>query len=131
MDWQRYRWWAVAALRESDSSAIRSMSEAAVEFVASSNVKIEVGRIVFELGAAFKGDFNKEERRVFGVGVSQKECAAIAKCISKHNTSCSDARTAIECWLVVGRRAAVAKDIRHVIAKLLWADRAAWCNACK
>lgn len=33
---------------------------------------------------------------------------------------------AIECFLIIARRLKVVKDIRNLIAKLLWTDRALW-----
>lgn len=42
-------------------------------------------------------------------------------------TGCKGAKAAIHTWLLIGRRFGVTRDIRRLIAQLLWKARAAYC----
>lgn len=84
------------------------------------------GRIVFEVGAACKGHLDMFNGTAFGFLMELEGLVAMQRCVEQHDSFCSDAETAIECWIGVGRRLNVAKDIRLVIARMLWTQRAEW-----
>jgi hypothetical protein len=77
-------------------------------------------RVVFELGAALKMPID-----MFPMHYSGEELWA-SRYIDRYEKWCEEARSAIWCWLVVGKRWGVAKDIRLLIATLLWEERAEW-----
>jgi hypothetical protein len=52
----------------------------------------------------------------------------------KHAIRCHEfvsglSRDAIQCWLMIGRRLGVVRDIRILIAKRLWAAKVEWVMA--
>jgi hypothetical protein len=83
-----------------------------------------MGRIVFELGAAFKGYIDPIQKTVFRDTFKRKEIRAAQNCVELHDKWCEQAREGIRCWLVVGRRRRDVKDIRQMIARMLWEQRA-------
>jgi TPR repeat protein len=82
-------------------------------------------RIQFEVGAANRRVF--KNGWTFGPGNSTElQREAYRDALAKYRRCCDAAKAAVECWLVVGRRLRVAKDIRGVIGKLLWEQRWEW-----
>ncbi len=82
------------------------------------------GRIAFEIGAALatveKG----------GQKSSQKanQAKEVVQLILLFDQSCNQARRAVIWWMCYARKEGVAKDIRVLIADLIWDERAAWCE---
>lgn len=46
-----------------------------------------------------------------------------------HKTWTDEATAAIETWLVIGRRMGVVRDIRVVVARMIWASLDSWFGA--
>ncbi len=78
------------------------------------------GRIVFEIGAAFANLTNWWEE------FDEKGAKACERAIELHEKWCGQAKRGIWCWMWLSRTFAVPKDIRVLIAGLLWEQRAAW-----
>ncbi len=79
------------------------------------------GRALFEIGRAFSFSpkweceaWNDEQR------------IAARRVIELYSKWTNDARRAVGCWLWLSRHLGVARDIRLLIADLVWDDRAAW-----
>ncbi len=123
-EWQRYRWWGRSAAR--DCSGVHSML-----FQASSEqmLLLEEGkgsvRAVFEIGAALKPHLDLANARAFGkpLGVCKQ---SVQLCVELHDKWCAEAKKAISCWTVVATRLGVVKDVRLLIAQMLWDDGGAW-----
>ncbi len=91
-----------------------------------------------ELGSARAGACSSWARFSEGVDESEWKDAcwfvrdedatseAVIRCIALYDECCAAALAGVLSWLAVGRRLKVVKDIRQVIAKLLWAEKAAW-----
>jgi hypothetical protein len=124
-DWQRYRWWGLAAARR-HNGAITRLLLAAVEQLRLWQEGSRSGRIVFELGVAFKGRIDAATKTTFGSKCSDEKLQAAQRCVELHEEWIALTKGAIECWLAIARRLKVVKDIRLVVAKLLWAERADW-----
>jgi hypothetical protein len=120
-DWQRYRFWGSAAARGNWGSVAALISKAAKQLRLYNEGGS--GRIVFELGAAYRGHTDKE--RVFSV-VNLDDAVVAQRCVNLHEQWTALAKAAVECWLMTGRRFGVAKDIRLLIARSLWRERADW-----
>ncbi len=75
------------------------------------------GRIVFELGSALA---------VWEDDHEAKSIAACQRALQLYRQWCEDARRAVFCWLWLARNMSVAKDIRIVIADLIWSEKVAW-----
>ncbi len=123
-DWQRYRWWGLVAA-QGDEEATVSMLDAATEHLRLFDNGSNSGRVVFELGAAFKGHVDVPFQCVFG-SHALPDLQEALRCIELHDKGIALAKAAIETWIAVGRRQKVAKDMRTKIARLLWAERADW-----
>ncbi len=79
------------------------------------------GRRVFEIGAAFANSDSWKRRCR-----SQQMVAAGEVAIFMYHQWCAEAKSAVLCWIWLARQEKVAKDIRAVIADLIWEERAAW-----
>jgi len=109
------------------------------------------GRIVFEIGAGllrhddvrFRDAMDWHDQSVFdglelaGRGDEMpflamnrpRAMAAVRSCIALHDRFCDKARAAIRCWIWVAQQLKgpkVIKDMRVLVAKKLWSERAAW-----
>ncbi len=125
-DRERYQLWGRAAARGNlaaicDLQMAASLQEVICGVLGGREV------IEFELGAALKGRFNAERKEAFGASIDDEKLAAIQRCVELYDTWCAAAKTAIECWIAVGRRLEVVRDIRVLIARRLWEERSAWC----
>jgi hypothetical protein len=61
-----------------------------------------------------------------GCTLSDGEFDHFAAVIALHTVMLCQARAAIDCWSVVGRRCVVAKDVRVLIAKMAWEEPWRW-----
>ncbi len=75
------------------------------------------GRIVFEIGLAHSTD--KREPVEYG----QRDAR---RALLLFRQWCNEAKQSVLCWLWAGKLLGVSKDIRLLIANLLWEDRAVW-----
>ncbi len=75
------------------------------------------GRIMYDIGTFFAGceDIMTEAERV-----------AFERAIALHTRCNEEAKRAVLCWLWLARKKKVIKDIRRLIADLIWDERAAW-----
>jgi hypothetical protein len=79
------------------------------------------GQIVFEIGSAL-ADI-PEWRQTSG---SKTNVSVGNKCVQFFQECCGEAKRTILCWLWLARSEGIAKDVRLLIADLVWEDRAAW-----
>ncbi len=80
------------------------------------------GRVVLEMGAAFAAK-KSWHRHVLNAYIF---CNTALELYNKWR---AQARTAVLCWLWLARQKGVAKDIRVLIADVIWDDRAAWSDS--
>jgi hypothetical protein len=117
-DWRRYHWWGLA-LRRGSPWAVGMLIQAAAEHVDSGSAS---GRILFEIGGGLRHAVNRPA--FMGNGVESS--AQSMKCVELYSWCGERARDAVECWLVVGRRLRASRDVRGLIARIVWEERAAW-----
>ncbi len=79
------------------------------------------GRIMFEFGEAFAG-IGKWRYD----GYDTEKIAAGMRAVKLYEQWCAEAKRAVLCWISLARDLVVAKDIRLMIADLIWDQRAAW-----
>ncbi len=85
------------------------------------------GRIVFEFGEAFHGRIEAKKQRLSGVAASRAAVEAAQKAVQLRDEWCGKAKRAVLCWLWIAKRERKAsRDVRRVIAGLIWQQRAAW-----
>ena len=113
-----------AAAAGSTNAALLLIEETQRRFADYARVLPASAQCVFELGAAYRGHI--VGKKLFGVPVVPDKLAQAARAVALHAEWCEQARCATEAWLWVARKKGVVKDIRGSIAKLLWAQRAAW-----
>jgi hypothetical protein len=107
-DWRRYNHMGRSAARGGVGGYI-SLLRAALER--------RDRRVQFEIGAAHQRVLASHWE--FGGNPLCEQRVAFRVALERHNKCHVAAKAAIECWLVVGRRLRVVKDIRRVIAKML------------
>jgi TPR repeat protein len=129
-DWQRYRWWSKSAAR-GEQLAMACLRNAAVQQVKLLEDGRASMRVVFDLGAAFKRLADVANGKVIAKRVSAEQLSATKRCIELHELCQKNAKAAIEGWIGVARRLKVVKDVRVVIARMLWTESWCWCIAAK
>lgn len=123
--WQRYHWFGRAAARgygPAITVLCREMPKWAKQF----DEEGVSGRIMFELGLALKGHVDEAAGTLFLCDVAKDAIQGAATCVLLYDRWCAAARAAAECWIAVARRLAVVRDIRLLIARLVWAQRVEW-----
>jgi hypothetical protein len=124
-NWERYHWWGLSAA-QGNLVAIESLAEAAVGQLRDWEHGIASGRVLFEIGRVCHGQVAVRSGSVFGTLVQAAQFCALERSVMLFESWCMAARRAIRCWIWMSRQKGVVKDIRQLIAKILWAGRAAW-----
>ncbi len=116
---ESFVWLRRAAMQE-NFFAVKNLVKSVVEQVRLFD-NGSTGRNVFEIGAALSlidsWTYELEYASQFNAG---------QRAISFYEQKCADAKKAVLCWLWLSRTLAVSKDIRLLIADLIWDERAAW-----
>ncbi len=107
--------------------ALLSEVEDRVELYDSGN-NSKRGRIVFEIGAALRNAPDWQQGTMYDDSVAACDYSIVAckRAVKLYKQWCAEASRAVMCWLWLARKEGVAKDIRVVIADLIWEQRAAW-----
>jgi hypothetical protein len=79
-------------------------------------------KVIFSIGRALKGQLNEEKRKVFGCGDATLFGNA-TRAFDFYYFQLFSYRRAVDCWTVVGLKNGVVKDIRKMIAKMIWEAR--------
>jgi hypothetical protein len=116
-EWQRYRWWGKASLRGNYTAIVEVLNAA---------TRNESGRIAYEVGAACAGRLKMADVTAFGKSVGREELDAGQRCVAFFEKLIAAVRAGITCWLLLGRRLGVAKDMRVLIGRLVGEERAVW-----
>jgi hypothetical protein len=122
MDWQRYYWLARAAARGTDALLF---CEAVSKFLPSFEAR-SLGRILHTVGATVRDHLDVAKLRAFGHRLKEDEIAQLQRVVELYGEMLDRARDAAVTWVLVGRRCGVAKDIRVLIAKMLWKEAWRW-----
>ncbi len=120
-------WWRRSAVQHARYSVIASLELA--KYAGKHVHRFDLGgsgRIVFELGAAFQWHIDSGNGRVHGVKWSNEDIVAAERAVALHDQWCAEAKRALLCWIWVAHECGVNKDIRLVIANLIWDERAVW-----
>ncbi len=124
---ERYLWWGKAAAsghcdaRDQLIAALFSLSEMS---------EAEERAVRFALGSVFVDHIDSFTESVFGDVADAEVVEAACKAVALVQECCAKSKSSIWCWIWAAKQIGVAKDIRIVIAKLVWNVRAAWfkCN---
>ena len=82
------------------------------------------GAVIFEVGEIFKGNVNTAEQEVFGLKQRPKDFHILARAVAMYDGWCVVAKEACVMWILVGKRMGFIKDIRKLIARMVWESRA-------
>ncbi len=125
-DWRRYRWLGRAAANGDRAAPLSIVYDTVGQLQRFDARTPGAARIVFEIGRVLRGHVSRSGH-VFGVQVANGEHrAAAVRAVALHRAWEESAREALRAWTRVGRRAGVVRDVRKMIAQLVWAERHVW-----
>ena len=124
-DWQRYALMGRAADRGYDV-ATKALTDAAVAQLRAFESGQGAGRVVFEIGRRCKVHQHATHAQLFDWPALRKICPAMRRCVQLYDEWCEAAKRAVNCWSVIGQRLGVVKDIRLMIARMVWEGRSVW-----
>ncbi len=81
------------------------------------------GRIVHEIGAAIA-----EIEGLDDEDLEMQTMRPVQECVRLYKEWRGGARRPVLCWIWLSRMLGVAKDIRLLIADMIWQDRLIWCE---
>jgi TPR repeat protein len=85
------------------------------------------GRTVLAIGEALRERVDTGAKTVFELACDEQSLECAEKVLHLSSSWRRLAEEAIRCWLLIGRRQrGTNRDVRMLIAKLLWRDRGAW-----
>jgi hypothetical protein len=120
-DWRRILWLGRAAQRGACLHFRTQVLELLPVFAG-----YEMGRVLHTAAPVMRGGLDVAKRTLFGRDISGREGARVLRVLHFHEAMLWRARTALLCWSVVGRRLRVAKDVRIMIAKMVWEQVWEW-----
>ncbi len=121
----RYRVWGQSAKRGC-RQAVVAFAEAAKVQMRFFQKEVRTGWLVFEVGAACKGHVDFEFKTIFGFPVLHDHFFFVEESEKLHEQWRDVAKRSIVCWLWCAKQLGTCRDIRNLIAKLLFADCGAW-----
>jgi hypothetical protein len=121
-DWERYVWWGRAATHGFHH---KELGRSALRFLPLFQ-EGRHGRILHTVAPLIRSNIDIDRRLVFRCAYSEEEIRQLQRVIELHDVMVSRARAAIDCWSMAGRRRGVVKDMRVVIAKMLWEESWRW-----
>jgi hypothetical protein len=114
-DPQRFFWLGQAAIRGSSFRFRNEFHE---------QVRLFRTDTVFAIGRALKGNVDFEANTLFGVQYGYHWALGSARvAIDFFETRLVATRSTVDAWTIVGTRLSVVKDVRRMIAELLWKAR--------
>ena len=117
---QCWNWWGRAAAVDWSSSFVSNFSKHAEIFNSGSAGAV----VIFAIGLALQGHVNEEERTIFTSANDFDSLIGPAKqAISFYEEQIKATKDAIKTWGLVGVKLNVVKDVRRLIAKLIWDSR--------
>jgi TPR repeat protein len=111
-----YQWLRRAALQSNDAAVSLLKHGVSQRLKLYDKGELGSGRILYEIGAALC--FGRKSTKS-----SPPACERVLKLYDQWN---NEAKNAVLYWLWLAKDVGVAKDIRLLIADLIWEDRAAW-----
>jgi hypothetical protein len=119
-DPQRWRWWGRAAALNFYWGFLANFVEQVELFNAGSGSDV----VMFTIGQTLHGRVNEESRKVFNSDFNFDSLIRPAKqAIAFYEAQIKATKDAMHAWTQVGLRRKVVKDVRKLIAKLIWDSR--------
>jgi hypothetical protein len=119
-DPQRFVWFARAAANGESSFFLNEM----IDHIRNFTNRTGHAKVVFAMGRALKGHINNEKRTIFGDSYNFDTFSGPAnQALHFYEFQLQSYRKAVDSWTIVGLRNRVVKDIRKMIAKMIWDAR--------
>jgi hypothetical protein len=119
-DPQRWRWWGRAAALGSSWNFLASFAKQVQLFNRGSGS----AAAMFAIGRAVQGHVNEQARTIFNHGRNFDSLIGPAKqAIAFYEAQIKATKDAMHAWTQVGIKLKVVKDVRKLIAKLIWDSR--------
>jgi TPR repeat protein len=119
-NWERHSWWGIAARRGLGNSFFSAMLRFLPSFENG-----EHGRILHTMATVLLSGIDEVRDMQFDEAEVKE---AIERVLELHDAMLERARRAIDCWSMAAQRRGVVKDIRVVIAKMVWEEPWRWCK---
>jgi hypothetical protein len=123
-DWERFHWWSRAAVGYGNLSLCSDVAKLLPSFE-----RGECGRILSIAVPVIRKNletWKRHEAFLRAIDRGRFTVVQVERVIELQKAMLGRARAAIDCWSVVGRRCRVVKDMRVVIAKMLWEEVWRW-----
>ena len=121
---ERYRLLGLAAARGHEEAALWLQMAAGAH--CEKIREPQSAMLVFLVSQACEGHVDVISGTVFGSAMMADDCKGIQLACERHREWSGCAKRAVECWIAVGRRLGVVRDVRQLIARLVWAEPWAW-----
>jgi TPR repeat protein len=119
-DPQRWRWWGRAAALGASSNFLSHFAKQVDSLSSGSRSAV----VVFAIGQALQGHANEVARTIFNSGINFDSPYGPAKqAIAFYESQINTTKVAMLAWTLVGIKLKVVKDVRKLIAKLIWDAR--------
>jgi TPR repeat protein len=124
LEWERYLWMGRAVAQ---GHSANFFCDSVLRLLPSFE-RGELGRILHTVVPSIQRHLEAEKptKKVFGHRGSREEMANLQRMIQLHKTMLASARQAITCWSIVGLRCGLVKDVRVMIAKMVWEEAWRW-----
>ncbi len=121
MSLEQFVWLCRAAIQE-HAGAVRKLSWSAMKLVKDYDVSriATAGPLLCEVGTMLALLRDSWEH---SVSLSDAACE---RTLELYNGWCANAKRAVFCWLCLSRQLGVSKDVRLLVADLVWQERSAW-----
>jgi hypothetical protein len=120
--WERYYWWGRASARGVYVGTFCQAVYSLLRFFE----RRELGRVLHTVAVALGPYFDPLAKELYYHPVSSAELVKLQRLFELHAEMMNRAKRALMCWSMAGRRLRVVKDMRVVIAKMLWAEAWRW-----
>jgi TPR repeat protein len=121
-DWRKFHWWSLAVARGAWQASFVNDS---LSLIAGFEVG-ELGRILHIVAPVLRANRNVAEQEVFGKHHSEGTWRMLLRVLELHQAMLDRARCAIACWSMAGCRRGLVKDMRVMVAKMLWKEPWQW-----
>jgi TPR repeat protein len=119
-DPQRWRWWGRAAALGFSWDFLSKFAKHVQLFKSGSGSAV----VMFAIGKALQGRVNEQKRTIFSSGDMFDSLIGLAKqAIAFYEAQIKATKDAMRAWTQVGIKLKVVKDVRKLIAKLIWDSR--------
>jgi TPR repeat protein len=120
LDEQRWYWWGRAAACRVSRSFVHGFVKHVELFKSGSGS----AAVMFAIGRALQGHVNEDARTIFNFDDDFASCIGPAKqAIAFYQTQIKGTKEAMYAWTQVGIHFNIVKDVRRLIAKLIWDSR--------